>query len=52
MGCGQSGKVSKTVNSNVPLAINEGARRRIDVLRCGDADPRCIMVAKAKAQVA
>jgi len=24
----------------------------IDVLRCGDADPRCIMVAKAQAQVA
>ena len=50
MGCGQSGKVSKTVNSNVLLAIMKAHADGIDVLRRGDADPRCIMVAKAQAQ--
>ena len=52
MGCGQSGKVSKTVNSNVLLAIMKAHAHGIDVLRRGDADPRCVLgVAVAKAQV-
>jgi hypothetical protein len=52
MGCGQPGKVSKTVNSNVLLAIMKAHAHGIDVLRRGDADPRCVLgVAVAKAQV-
>jgi hypothetical protein len=55
VGCGQSGKVSKTVNSNVLLAIMKAHADGIDVLRRGDADPRCVLgltVAKAQALVA
>ena len=51
MGCGQPGKVSKTVNSNVLLAIMKAHADGIDVLRRGDADPRCVLgVTVAKAQ--
>ena len=50
MGCGQSGKVSRTVNSNVLLAIMKAHAHGIDVLRRGDADPRFgVTVAKAQA---
>jgi hypothetical protein len=47
--------VSKTVNSNVLLSIMQAHADGIDVLRRGDADPRCVLgvaVAKAQAQVA
>ena len=44
-------QVSKTVNSNVLLAIMKAHADGIDVLRRGDADPRCVLgVTVAKAQ--